>query len=154
MERRNHGGNRRNLPKVAALVSPQAAAKSVAAIESAFPDANVAGWENIARGFTDLPDPGDAHVIAAAIRTSATVIVSDNRKHFPDTVLSPLGLECLSADAFIADTLALDPGNGLQAIDRMLARHSKPPQDYEALLRAMEAAMLPRSVEEIIAALG
>ena len=51
-------------------------------IERAFPEAMVTGFE-IFEDKLRLPDTEDNHVLAAAIETSATVIVTDNLKHFP-----------------------------------------------------------------------
>jgi predicted nucleic acid-binding protein len=45
-------------------------------------DANVTGYESIIDGLV-LPDPDDRHVLAAAMRAGAQVIVTDNLKHFP-----------------------------------------------------------------------
>ena len=56
-------------------------------IESAFPEALVKGWEDIERSL-NLPDPNDNRVLAAAIATSASVIVTDNIVDFPSSILS------------------------------------------------------------------
>ena len=40
-----------------------------------------------------MPDKKDRHVLAAAIKTRADVIVTDNLKHFPDHVLATFGIE-------------------------------------------------------------
>ena len=64
------------------------AARARRAMERAFEDAAVTGYEGIMGGLKDLPDPDDAHVIAAAVKTRASVIVTDNVKHFPKRRLS------------------------------------------------------------------
>lgn len=52
-------------------------------------DCLVTGYEPIVE-VLDLPDPDDRHVLAAAIRSGAQVIVTDNLKDFPATVLDKL----------------------------------------------------------------
>ena len=51
----------------------------------------VTGYEPLIAGLT-LPDPDDRHVLAAAIRASAEVIVTFNLKDFPPVQLAPLGI--------------------------------------------------------------
>lgn len=49
---------------------------------AAIPEAVVAGHLDLVDSL-DLPDPSDRHVLAAAIRSGAEVIVTDNLKDFP-----------------------------------------------------------------------
>jgi predicted nucleic acid-binding protein len=82
-----------------------------------------ASFEPAASG---LPDPDDAHVVAAALKTQAAMIVTENLKDFPAKILSALNIEAKSADEFIADTIALNPGRAVPAIRRMRERFKKP----------------------------
>ena len=59
-----------------------------AVMDGNFPDAVVTGYEAIAARL-DLPDPGDRHVLAAAIREQADVIVTGNLRDFPPDRLAP-----------------------------------------------------------------
>ena len=59
-----------------------------AVMDGNFPDAVVTGYEAIAARL-DLPDPGDRHVLAAAIRGQADVIVTGNLRDFPPDRLAP-----------------------------------------------------------------
>lgn len=118
------------------------ARKSRAAMELAFEDATVGDYETIQRTLSDLPDPNDAHVIAAAVKTKASIIVTENVKHFPEAVIAPLELEAKTVDEFVADTIDLYPGRAVAAIRTMRLRLKKPEKSAEALLLDMEAAGL------------
>lgn len=50
------------------------------------------GYESLIAGLV-LPDADDRHVLAAAIRCNASVIVTFNRKDFPEEALLPYGIE-------------------------------------------------------------
>jgi hypothetical protein len=67
------------------------------------------------------------------------LIVTENLKDFPSTILDPLNLDAKSADAFIADTVALDEGRAVAAIRNMREHFKKPAMPVEALLLKMEA---------------
>jgi hypothetical protein len=54
-------------------------------------DALVTGYEDLIPGL-HLPDPNDRHVLAAAIRGRADVIVTLNIRDFPGHVLAPYGI--------------------------------------------------------------
>ena len=54
-----------------------------------FPDALVVGFEPLIDGLT-LPDADDRHVLAAAIRGQADVIITQNLKDFPREEPGPL----------------------------------------------------------------
>ncbi|TPQ51526.1 PIN domain-containing protein [Prosthecomicrobium hirschii] len=117
------------------------------AMEKAFEDANVGKFDNLNLLCINLPDPDDDHVLAAAVKTRADVIVTENLKDFPEKVLEPLMIESRSADAFIADTIALDPGRAVAAIRTMRMRLKNPAKTAEALLIDMESEGLVETVD-------
>jgi hypothetical protein len=123
------------------------ARRARAAMEAAFEDAMVTDFDHLTSVAGSLPDTNDAHVVAAALKTQASMIVTENLKDFPADILSPLNIEAKSADAFIADTIELDTGRAVAAIRRMRERFKKPEMTPEALLLAMEAAGLVETVD-------
>ena len=70
-------------------------------------DSLVTGYENLIDALT-LPDPDDRHVLAAAIRSGADVIVTYNLDDFPKRVLHPLGIEAQHPDLFVTRLLDRD----------------------------------------------
>jgi len=120
--------------------------KARAAMEIAFEDACVTDFDALAPTCQALPDPKDRHVLAAALKTQAAMIVTENLADFPATVLGPLNIEAKSADAFIADTLSLDVGRGVAAVRPMRERFRRPEMAANDLLLAMEAAGLTETV--------
>lgn len=122
------------------------AAKARRAMERAFEEAMVEDFDAFLCVCRGLPDPGDAHVLAAALKTKAATIVTENVKHFPLEILSPMGLEIRTADDFIADTIELDPGRAVAAIRNMRERLNKPSKTAQTLLLDMEAVGLVETV--------
>lgn len=123
------------------------AKRARANMEHAFGEATVTGYEDLIDGLKGLPDLKDAHVIAAAVKTRASVIVTDNLRDFPEQLLAPLDLEAKTADAFIADTIDLDIGRAVAAVRRMRERFRKPEKSPEVLLLDMEAAGFTEAVD-------
>ncbi|WP_240047573.1 PIN domain-containing protein [Sphingomonas panacisoli] len=122
------------------------AASQRARMEAAFEEAMVTDFERL-MGICGLPDPKDAHVLAAALKTQAATLVTDNLKDFPQDLLNDLNIEARSTDAFLADTIALDAGRAVAAIRRMRTRFKRPEMSPERLLIAMEAAGLTETVD-------
>ena len=77
-------------------------------------------WEQvhpleIQKRLITLPDPDDRHVVAAAIHSGASLIVTFNLKDFPAEVLKPYNLAAQHPDGFIVDLLDLHPAGVLEA---------------------------------------
>ena len=124
-------------------------ARQRAAMISAFPEAMVL-HDRAIEAYLALPDPGDVHVLAAAIGAKADVIVTDNVKDFPAGVLDPWEIEAVTADAFIADCLDLDGAAGVEAIRRMRARLRRPELNADGLLRKMEGQGLVHAAAALL----
>jgi PIN domain len=123
------------------------AARARQAMEMAFEEAIVEDFQDLLGACAGMPDPGDVHVLAAALKTQAATIVTENLKDFPEHVLAPLNIEARNADAFIADTIALDPGRAVAAIRTTRLRLKRPEKTAEILLMDMDAAGLTETVD-------
>ncbi len=115
------------------------ARKAIAAMTKAFPEAMVDDFAQLLANPLGLPDPNDEHVIAAAVKTQAQAIVTENISDFPAELLGKLNLEARTADEFIADTIALEEGLAIPAIRNMRLRLKRPEMDASDLLRSFEA---------------
>lgn len=99
----------------------------------AFPDALVINYEPLIEGLT-LRDEKDCHVLAAAIKTNANVIVTNNLKDFPKEYLATFGLVAKSADDFIADIIDLNHDKAVQAFRKLVLNRRNPDLDeFEVL---------------------
>jgi hypothetical protein len=70
--------------------------------EAVLPEADVTTYRPLVNDLK-LPDPGDRHVLAAAIAGRAPVIVTWNLKDFPPQDLQPYGVTSQSPDDFLSD---------------------------------------------------
>lgn len=113
----------------------------------AFDDAMVTSYDDFLCVCQKIPDANDRHVLAAALKTQAAIIVTDNVRHFPADVLEPLNIGARTTDEFIADTIALDTGKAVAAIRTMRERLKNPQKTAGVLLLDMEAAGLLQTVD-------
>lgn len=83
-----------------------------------------------------LPDKKDRHVLAAAIKTNANVIVTNNIKDFPNIILSSFGLTAKTADDFLNDTIDLNNEIAVETFRSLVLNRTNPNLDeFEILER-------------------
>jgi predicted nucleic acid-binding protein len=111
----------------------------------AVPDCLITGYEKLTPGIT-LPDPDDAHVVAAAIRAGAQAIVTFNLRDFPDHDLEGGNIEAKHPDEFVLDSIHLAPGAIIQIITEQAAALKNPPQTVDDVLETLRCNGLVRSV--------
>lgn len=114
-------------------VSEEERTKRITKANLAFPDAMVNNYESLIDSLK-LPDAKDRHVLAAAIKTNANVIVTNNLKDFPVEYLASFGLCAKGADDFLTDTIDLNPETAVKAFREMVLHRRNPDMDeYEVL---------------------
>lgn len=122
--------------------------RTVELMNIAVPDAMVTGHEQLIE-VLKLPDAGDRHVLAAAIRAGAQLIVTFNLKDFPQDALSPFGVEAVHPDLFITQQFDLHEGKIIEAAraHRRSLRH--PPKSADEYLDTLAAQGLVVTVERL-----
>lgn len=96
-----------------------------------------------------LPDPDDRHVLAAAIRCNASVIVTFNLKDFPEQALAPYGIESQHPDEFILHLIDHYPAEVCQAAKKHRSTLKNPPSTPDEYLERLLRLGLTRSVTEL-----
>jgi predicted nucleic acid-binding protein len=114
-------------------------------MNEALRDCLVSGYEPLIEGLK-LPDPADRHVLAAAIRAGAQVIVTSNLKHFPTAGLRPWDVEPKSPDDFVLDQVGIDGRTVAACVQQVADSRTRPPQDMEDVLSQLERDGLVESV--------
>ncbi|MDA0564068.1 PIN domain-containing protein [Streptomonospora sp. S1-112] len=113
----------------------------------AFPDALVTGYEALIDGMEN--DRKDRHVLAAAVRANAEVVVTFNLKDFPDTALKPYDILAVSPDDFLLDQLDLYPGLTLGVLEGQAASYRREPTTVAGVLALLERSGVPQFAAEV-----
>ncbi|WP_434740418.1 PIN domain-containing protein [Micromonospora sp. SH-82] len=121
--------------------------RRIAQMTRSFPDAAVTGYETLVDGM--LNDPKDRHVLAAAVRANAEVIVTFNTRDFPEHTLKPYDILAVHPDEFLLDQLDLYPGLTIGVLEDQAASYRRQPTTIAGLLPILERTGLPRFTAEV-----
>lgn len=108
---------------------------------AAIQDCLVADYQPIMAGLV-LPDPDDCHVLAAAIKASAQVIVTYNVADFPADYLARWGIEAKTPDDFILDLIDLNHPVVYSCVQQIVDERVNPPETLDDVLGQLERAGL------------
>ena len=111
-------------------------------------DCVVDGYQELMSAIT-LPDEDDRHVLAAAIRCKADVIVTFNLKDFPASELKKYDVEAQHPDEFIHNLFDLDSAAVASAVKRQRISLKNPSVSVVHLLSTLENQGLAKTVDEL-----
>lgn len=112
---------RKGIPEAQAL-------KRAEKLNEAFPDALVENYEPLIDTLK-LKDTKDKHVLAAAIKANASLIVTNNIKDFPEKYLAGFGISAKCADDFFTDIIDLNHEVSVKAFRDLVVNKKNPPYD-------------------------
>ena len=122
-------------------------------MDRAIPGALVTDFEPLMAGLS-LPDPNDHHVLAAAIRCHASVIVTFNERDFPGDVLDAFGMEAQHPDVFAENLFDLDPACVVASAQRQRQQLKSPPMGVDHYLDVLRRQGLNQTVKALSAFRG
>lgn len=122
--------------------------RTVELMNQAVPDCLVENYENLIDSL-ELPDPNDRHVLAAAIKCQADVIVTNNLKDFPEEVLKRYDIEVQSPDVFLNHLYDLNPTAFCSAVRQQRERLKNPNYTAEEFLEILFKHGLPLTVNKL-----
>jgi predicted nucleic acid-binding protein len=121
--------------------------KRVGTMRNYFPDAMVEGYGDLIEGMTC--DSKDRHVLAAAVRANAEVLVTFNLKDFPAQSTAAFEIEVVYPDDFLLDQLDLFPGVVVGTLRHLVEIYDSPPVSMEELLQSLARVGVPKFALEV-----
>lgn len=125
----------RTLPHLSSAMTESKARRRVNMMRRQFRDAQVTNYESLVPSMTN--DPKDRHVLAAAVRGGAAVIVTANTKDFPPEATEPYEITVASPDEFLLDQLDLSPNQTLQCLRDIVEARNHPPETVPSFMRQL-----------------
>ncbi len=124
----------RNLVRTGRMSEDQASRLS-RAIHRSFPEAFVTGYRGLIPTMTNQEK--DRHVLAAAVRAGAQIIVTKNLKDFSATSLSSFDIEAQSPDDFLVNLYYLDSDRVARVLTQQVNDLRKPDKTLPEVLEAL-----------------
>lgn len=121
--------------------------KRVQVMRAAFPDALVEGYQPLVPAMEC--DDKDRHVLAAAVRSNAALLVTFNLNDFPSASTIPYRTEVVHPDVFLMDQLDLRPAATIGAVRQILEDYQDPPIDVSGYLYRLTKSGLPGFAESL-----
>lgn len=96
-----------------------------------------------------MPDNNDRHVLAAAIKANANIIVTFNIKDFPSSYLKSFGIEVQHPDKFITNLINVDKQTSIKAFNNQVRSLKNPPKSGEEVLSVLAKCGLKNCIEKL-----
>jgi hypothetical protein len=122
----------RNLVSTETMVAEKAARLRLT-MEKYFPEALVTGYEPLVAAMQN--ERKDRHVVAAAVKAAAQVVITANLKDFTPL---PDGIEAQSPDEFLCNLFDLDPDSFTEMLREQASDLQKPPVSFGELLERLK----------------
>lgn len=128
------------------------ALKRIEKANKAFPDALVKNYAPLIDSL-NLPYLKDRHVLAAAIKANADIIVTNNLKDFPADILDIYGMAAKGADDFLTDIIDLNQDTAVEAFRKLVMNRRNPDLDEYQVLDAFRRNQLAATADYLHALL-
>lgn len=124
-------------------VDAEVAEGEIAAVRTRFPDAVVEVAPETVESI-HLPDPDDAHVLAAAIDGGADELLTLNVRDFPTNALAAYGILRRHPDEFLLEAFHADPEGMRSVVDQAIATAASYGIDTSNRRALLKRARVPR----------
>jgi hypothetical protein len=138
----------RNVMRVNPHLSQERLARTRSLMNEAVRDCLVESYEDLIDALT-LPDADDCHVLAAAIRAQATVILTFNLKDFPDEILSRYQIAAIHPDDFLQSLFDFAAEAFCTVVKQQRGALRNPPKSIEDFLNILENQGLAQTVARL-----
>lgn len=116
-------------------ISEQQAHHLMDTIRQQFPETFVSDYKYLIDSMVN--DPKDRHVLAAAVACGAKVIVTNNLKHFSQSILAPFEIEVQHPDDFLAQLFYFYPDVIIEVIEKQAKDLRRPSKTTLELLSTL-----------------
>lgn len=116
-------------------VSEDRADARFAQMNKAFPEAMTSGYKPLMERMQ--ADEEDRHVLAAAVQSKSTVLVTENDKDFKPPTTGPDAMPVERTSAFLNRLLEDNPDRVVEAMNKMVARNRREPRTMPELIDKM-----------------
>lgn len=120
--------------------------KRIQKANRAFPNALVENHEILIPALS-LPDPDDCHVLAAAIKSEAQIIVTNNIRDFTANILVEYSIKAQTPDDFLVGLIDLDTDTALQAFKSMVFNRKNPNLNENQVIRILKKQQLVHTAD-------
>ena len=107
-------------------------------IKTALPSSIVQGDHSSTPIPLELPAPADLHVLQSAIHCNADIIVTDNIRDFPSSVVKDYGIEVKTADEVIANVINAEWDRSMLIVSRIFNRIHSPMMTFTKFISIWE----------------
>ena len=114
-------------------------------MDAKFKNSLTKDYESIVPTLT-LPDPKDRHILAVAIQSQSSWIITFNVRDFPRTILQPYGVEAMVPDEFVLRLIRDNPDRVLHAVRDHRSDLIRPPKTVAEYRATLEKQGLPQTV--------